>query len=127
MPTAPIHVRLRWKTGKHLRRLSISHFDPTQTLRLTLVRCALVRMIGRDCVTTPKVQPLRVRWQSGQRPRMASAGTALATAILGPSVIGHIGYRNIFKVWASEFRSFFPRDFTPVPAASFPECGGQFS
>jgi hypothetical protein len=44
-------------------------------------RCALVRTIGRDRFTTPKVQPHRVRWQSGQRRRMASAGSILATAI----------------------------------------------
>ena len=31
MPTATINVRFRWKTGKHLLWLSISHFDPTQT------------------------------------------------------------------------------------------------
>ena len=42
-------------------------FDPRQTLRLTLARCALVRTIGRDRLTSPKVQPHRVRWQSGKR------------------------------------------------------------
>jgi hypothetical protein len=31
MPTAAINVRFRWKTGKHLLWLSISHFDPTET------------------------------------------------------------------------------------------------
>jgi hypothetical protein len=44
---------------------STSTFDPRQTLRLTLARCALVRTIGRDRLTSPKVQPHRVRWQSG--------------------------------------------------------------
>jgi hypothetical protein len=32
MPTATINVRFRWKTGKHLPWLSISHFDPHETL-----------------------------------------------------------------------------------------------
>src|ERR1700733_5213407 len=59
--------------------------DPRQTLRLTLARCAsrcaLVRTIGRDRLTTPKVQPHRVRWQSGQRRRIAPAGSTFVTAI----------------------------------------------
>jgi len=38
--------------------LSSSQFDPRQTLRLTLARCALVRAIGRDRLTTVEVWPL---------------------------------------------------------------------
>ena len=41
-----------------------SAFDPRQTLRLTLARCALVRTMGRDPLTTLEVGPPSFRpWQ----------------------------------------------------------------
>src|ERR1700733_14269887 len=82
--------------------------DTKRTLRLTLARCALVRTIGRDRLTTPKVQPHRVRWQSGQRRRNRASGVDFGNGDFVPHIM-RIEYVHIPAKWGSKSAGLRPR------------------